>query len=374
MVSKVRNFRSNNAFLVSLALHIIAAIFFAGYPMSQYFQQRGSAIAVEWVKDVPEPKLEREMPKQPIEMKFDPTRELDLKAKKKISRASASKIAWVKQRSNRLVDRSVEVNDAERSDIIPDLMTAARVRDSYSSISGLVSTDEGPIDGRGILGNRVRAKGSGEGGRSGVSLLGIGGTGDGLAGGGGGGLLDRLGIINFIDESQGPQKVVYCLDVSASMAMGYKLPVSVKSLKESLLQLGDFDEFNIVTFHSGVHRFREELVPATMENMERASRFLDSFTPRNIENNLGTDILAALRYALNMKPSVIVLITDIQPTRGEVDEERIAEEVRKINKNDTKIYGIGVEVWEPRPNGRLAKLLRMLTEQNHGEMRLARSG
>ena len=338
MVSKARNFRSNNAFLVSLALHIIAAIVFAGYPMSQYFQQRGSAIAVDWVKDVPEPKLEREMPKQPIEMKFDPTRELDLKAKKKISRASASKIAWVKQRSNRLVDRSVEINDAERSDIIPDLMTAAQVRDSYSNISGLVSTDEGPIDGRGIVGNQVRAKGSGEGGKSGVSLLGIGGTGDGLAGGGGGGgLLDRLGIINFIDESQGPQKVVYCLDVSASMAMGYKLPVSVKSLKESLLQLGDFDEFNIVTFHSGVHRFREELVPATMENMERASRFLDSFTPRNIENNLGTDILAALRYALNMKPSVIVLITDIQPTRGEVDEERIAEEVRKINKNDTKI-------------------------------------
>ena len=45
-----------------------------------------------------------------------------------------------------------------------------------------------------------------------------------------------------------------------------------------------------------------------------------------------------------------------------------------INKNYTKIYGIGVVVWEPRPNGRLAKLLRMLTEQNHGEMRLARSG
>ena len=123
----------------------------------------------------------------------------------------------------------------------------------------------------------------------------------------------------------------------------------------------------------GLYSFREKAIPATIDNIEKAGRFLDSFTPRTLENNLGTDILAALKYALNMEPAVIVLITDIQPTRGVVDENRIAEEVRKINKN-TKIYGIGVEVWEPSPTGRLAKLLKMLTEQNHGEMHLASSG
>ena len=74
-----------------------------------------------------------------------------------------------------------------------------------------------------------------------------------------------------------------------------------------------------------------------------------------------------------MEPSVIVLITDVQPTRGVVNEERIAKEVRRINKN-TKIYGIGVEQWKPDPAGPLAKLLKMLTEQNDGEMRLAASG
>ena len=374
MVSKLENRRSSNAFLISLVLHVTVAILLAGYPMTRYVQQRGSALFVEWVKDVPEPQLERELPKQPIEMKFDPTRELDLAAKKKSSRASPSKLAWVKQRSDRLVEKSVEINDAERSDVIPDIMTAAQVRDSYSNISGLVSTDVGPMDGRGIVGNQVRARGSGQGGRNGVSVLGLGGEGDGLAGGGGGGgILDRLGIINFLDESEGLQKVVYCLDVSASMSMGYKLALSTRSLKESLLQLGDFDRFNIVTFHSSVRSFKQNAVPATMDNMEKANRFLDSFTPRNIANNKGTDILAVLRYALSMEPSVIVLITDIQPTRGEVDENRIAEEVKKLNKN-TKIYGIGVEVWEPSPNGRLAKLLKILTEQNGGQMCLSRSG
>ena len=368
MALKVVTRRSNNALLISLSLHIIIAIILAGSPVKRYIRHYSSGIYIDWVEDVPEPELKRQLPKQPIEMKFDPNR-LDLDAKKKSSKASPSKLTWVKKRSDRLVERSVELNDAEQSDTIPDIMTAARIRNSATNLSGMISTAVGPIDGRGIVGNQVRAAGKGP--KNGVALLGLGGEGDGLlGGGGGGGLIDRLGIINFMNEADGPQKVVYCLDVSASMTMGAKLPISIRALKESMLQLGDFDKFNIVTFHSSVRSFSKESLPASMTNLTKAERFLNSFTPGNIGNNQGTDILAALKYALNMNPTVIVLITDIQPTRGEVDENRIVAEVKKLNKN-TRIYGIGVEVWEPSPTGRLAKLLKMLTEQNDGEMRLA---
>lgn len=376
MVWEKRRVWDNSFLIVSLVLHIAVVAVLGGHKMGQYFEERGSAILVEWVKNVPEPKLERAMPKQPIPINFDPNRDPDLKGRKKLSKASPSKIAWVKKKSDRLVEKSVEINDGPKRDEIPDIMTAAQIRDSLSSISGLISTEEGPIDGDGIVGDRVRAKGSGQGDRSGLSVLGLDGDGSGLGtggGGGGSGILDRLGIISFMNESEGPQKIIYCLDVSASMAAGAKLPVSVRSLKESLMQLSDFDNFNIVTFYTNVRSFKKKSVPATMENIEKASRFLDSFTPRNIENNLGTDILEALKYALGMNPSVIVLVTDIQPTRGEVDGERIAEEIKKINKS-ARIYGIGVEVWEPKPNGRLAKLLRILTEQNGGQMKLAGSG
>ena len=372
MISKIRQRLSNsNAFLISLAVHITAIMLIAGYPISQRLRQSGSPLSVEWVKDIPDPELKRELPKKPIPKIFDPNRALTLKDKK-ASKASPEKMPQVKKKSNRLVERSVEINDAKRSDEIPDIMTAAQIKESYSTTSGMISTDAGPVDGRGIVGNQVRAAGKG---KSGASLMGLDGTGDGLAGGGGdgGGLLDRLGIISFMNETNGPQKVVYCLDVSSSMSMGAKLPVSIRSLKESMMQLSDFDEFNIVTFHSGVRSFKDKPIPATMANLAKAERFMDSFTARTIENNVGTDILAALKYALRMEPSVIVLITDIQPTQGEVDENIIAAEVRKINKH-TKIYGIGVEVWEPSPNGRLAKLLKLLTEQNDGEMRLANAG
>ncbi len=375
VVWKTAHRRSNNALLISMIIHVVVVMFLARQPISMSFKRLGSAISVDWIENVPEPKLKRQQPKQPVEKKFDPKRDPNLKAKSKLSRASPSKIAWVKEKSDRLVERSVEINDAKRSETIPEIMTAAQIRDSYSTISGLVSTDVGPVDGKGIVGNQVRAKGSGQGGRSGVSIIGLGGDGDGLAGGGGGGgILDPLGLINFMNESGSAQKVVYCLDVSASMSMGSKLSASKTSLKESLLQLGDFDQFNIITFHSRVRRFSKEPVPATMRNIEKAGKFLDKFTTTTIGNNLGTDILGVLRHALAMKPEIIVLITDIQPTSGEVDKDRIAEEVKRLNTNNARIYGIGVEVWEPKPDGKLAELLKILTEQNGGQMHLTSSG
>ena len=377
MLIKKDKARSNNAFLISLVIHIIIAIFAVGYPVKHYFQQKGASISVDWVKDVPEPKLKQPQPKVPMEMKFDPNRDPDLKSKTKVVNTAPDRIERVRKLSDRIVDRSVEINDGPKKDSLPDLMTAVSIRDPRSDISSLVSTDKGPIDGRGILSNQVRARGDGTGLRSGISVLGLDGDGEGLIGGGGGGggrVLDPLGIIGFMNESGGKHKIVYCLDISASMGFGSKLPVSTKAIKESLMQLGESDQFNIVVFYANVKTFRKELVSASMDNIQKASRFLDSFTPSNIENNMGTDILGAMRFALGINPNIIVLVTDIQPTRGEVDEEAIVKEIKRININETRIYGIGIEVWEPRVDGRLARLLKLITEQNGGQMRLTKSG
>ena len=384
MAIKIKKLKSNYPLLISISIHILLLVTLAGRPITNAIQERSSSLNVEWVKDVPAPKIKEAVPpKQPIKLNLDPKRDLDSGSKKKTILAADNKIAWVLRKSEREVERSVEINKFPKSQVIPDLMTAAQIKDSDSKLSSMISTKVGPVDGRGIVGNQVRAKGTGgQGDRSGATILGLGGKGSGLYGDGlgggsgdGGGLgknYDRLGIIKFMEESQGKHKIIYLLDVSASMAVGSKLDVSLKSIKESLLQLEDSDLFNIVTFYSGIRSFKENMVPATMENIKKANKFLDSFTARNIENNMGTDILAALKYALSMEPAVIVLVTDIQPTRGEVDEEKIAEEVKRINKN-TRIYGVGVEVWEPSPNGRLAKLLKLLTEQNNGEMKLAKA-
>ncbi|MFC1717159.1 VWA domain-containing protein [Candidatus Poribacteria bacterium] len=373
MISKMgQRWTNNNALLISLSLHILVAIFVANLPIRHRIRWGGRAVSVSWVKEVPEPELERELPKKPTEMKSDPTRKLAFRDRDKLSKAAPHKIAYVKKESNRLVERSVKINDAPRSNEMPEIMTETQIRNSQLTMSGLVSTDRAPIDGRGVVGDHVKAKGHG---KSGVSILSLDGTGDGIAGGGGdGGLSDQLGIINFMKGAHDPQKVVYCLDVSSSMAKGSKLPAAIESLKESMMHLSDFDEFNIVTFYSEARRFRKKAMPATPKNLGRAGSFLNSFTRQNVKKNRGTNILIALRHALRMKPSVIVLITDMNPTRGVVDENAIAAKVRRLNKNNTRIYGIGVAVRELSPTGRLARLLKLLAEQNDGKMRLASSG
>ncbi len=377
-------------YIISIAIHIIVALSIMSIPIHGAAVKVGKAINVSWVRDVPDPVLKKaEPPKELINLKKDSQKDMKDGSRKKTVLASASKVTWVLQKSDRKVERSVEINKFPKREAIPDILTSAQLKMDESNLSQLVSTKVGPVDGDGIVGNQVRAKGTGgEGTRSGATILGLGGRGDGTSGdgltGSGGGrgsgkgdgigklIGDKLGIIDFLDELGGSQKVIYCLDVSSSMSIGSKLDLSIRSIKESLLQLDDSDQFNIITFYSVIKGFRDQPIPATFSNVEKATKFLNNINTRNIENNVGTDILGALKYALSMEPSVIVLVTDIQPTAGEVDPVVIAQEVKKLNKN-TKIYGVGIETWEPSPTGKLAKLLKLLTEQNNGEMRLAKA-
>jgi hypothetical protein len=379
------------AFIISIIIHSVIFLVILSIPIHNVVKKLGSPINIEWVRNVPEPTLKTAIPpKELIQLKKESEKDMKDGSKKKTILASGSKIAWVLRKSNRKVEESVEINKFPRREAIPDILTAARLNPDKSDLSSLVSTRVGPLDGNGVVGNQVRAKGTGgEGTKSGATILGLGGKGDGNWGdgtkGSGGGrgsgdgdgigrkLIDQLGIIDFLNEQGGAQKIIYCLDVSSSMGIGSKLSLSIKSIKESLLQLDDFDKFNIVTFYSNVRSFKEESVPATASNIEKAKKFLDSFTSQNIEGNIGTDILGALKFALSTNPDIIVLVTDIQPTKGESDPVKLVAEIKKLNKR-TKIYGVGIEVWEPAANGILAKLLKMLTEQNNGEMRLTKSG
>jgi len=393
-MNKNNRFKLGSPFIISLTLHIITALIVMWIPVNNVARQIGASVSVEWVNNIPQIQVKRAVvpvpPKELFKLKKDSERDMKDGSKKKTILTTDSELAWVLKKSDRKVEQSVEINKFPRRDSLPDLMTSARLKPDTSDLASLVSTKAGPVDGNGIVGNQVRAKGTGgKGLKSGATILGLGGrgdgtSGDGTSGSGGGrgsgdgdglgkGNRDKLGIIDFLNELGGAQKIIYCLDVSASMAVGSKLDLSVKSIRESLLQLDDFDTFNIVTFYASVKTFKNEMVPATTGNIEKANKFLASFDSRNIENNIGTDILGALRFSLNLNPDVIVLVTDIQPTKGEVDPDRLVAEVKKINKN-TKIYGVGIEVWEPSPTGKLAKLLKLLTEQNNGEMRLAKSG
>ena len=367
--------RGRSALLLSLILHLIAVIIYL-FVLQQQPVKDEDSITVEWVKDVPKPKVRQPKTKPPLKKTvYRPDKPLARDAKNRRAESSPNKIREVMRLSERIVFKNVEVNTAAPSEKIPEIMTDAQLRDAEASNLERLVSHRGPEDGQGKVTGRVRVPGQRKG-MFGVDSYGD--SEDGLLGGGGSsGIGDRLGIIDFLDDFEGPQNVVYCLDVSASMqAAGLKkLELALQSIKQSLNSLGDDDNFNIVTFSASATMMSKSLRPATIENIDKASKYLNRFTPERIVNFQGTNLLAAVEKALELDTTIIVLVTDGLPTAGrnkqdhiETDTRKILETVRAKNVNDASIYVVGLEINLQRSVG--AQLLVSLTDQNNGKFKI----
>lgn len=169
-------------------------------------------------------------------------------------------------------------------------------------------------------------------------------------------------LVEFIDRERGARSIVYCLDVSASMGASNRLNLSRNYLKESLLALNENDKFNVIAFSKDLEILSpSEMLKATKENVMIAMEFLDRFTLQSIKLNTKTDLLSPILRALDMRPSVIVVVTDGLPTAGVVQPERIVQIVKERNVGGTKIYAIGMEMDEEQPEAWLMKNIAMET-------------
>lgn len=280
----------------------------------------------------------------------------------------------VAELSPRVVMHDVENNTAPLDDNVPHIMTDAKLRDAEASnLSHLVSRP-GPTDGIGLVTGDVRAPGNGIGSTKGGSpwLSGPGGTGphgiDLVPG-------DPLPIIELPDDSDGKNKVIYCLDISASMqAAGLnKLDLAIQAIKDSINNLGYNDTFNIVVFSSDVKTMSKEMLPANEINVKRTMQYLDNFTPESIQHNLGTNILTALETSLMFNASGIVLVTDglphtIEGHNIETNTQTILNIVREKNRNRTDIYVVALEIDLKSSVG--AQLLISLAQEHNGTLKV----
>ena len=367
-----RKNRMRSVILLSLILHLIIAIVYLFLPLNQLAEEDTDLFAVDLLNDLDAPKKRKQKPKPPLTKKLlDPNQKLARDAMDRKIEAARNKIDEVVKLSPRVVLEDVEVNKAPLSEVIPDVMTDAQLRDAEASNLSRLVAQPGRTDGRGLVTGRVRAKGDGMGRFRGDGQ----GGGDGLLGGGGrSGTSDRLGLIDFLGEFGGPKNVVYCLDVSASMqAAGLrKLFLAVNSLKDSVLMLGSEDTLNLVTFSATAKAMSQKMLPANASSIERTLKYLDKFTPESIQGNNNTNILTALEVALALDPSVIVLITDGLPTTSpnypiEVNKDIILETVREKNVNNTIIYVVALEIDVKRSPG--ARLLISLAEEHNGKIK-----
>jgi Ca-activated chloride channel family protein len=142
-----------------------------------------------------------------------------------------------------------------------------------------------------------------------------------------------------VDEREVIAKdVIFVLDTSGSMR-GEKLEQAKDALEFVLDELHDEDRFNVVTFSTGVRQYDDRLRPA--DERQEARRFV-----RNLTASGGTDINRALLEALDQvdeeRPAIIIFLTDGLATEGEIETDRILDNVDDAAPDNARIFAFGV--------------------------------
>ncbi|XP_043107895.1 inter-alpha-trypsin inhibitor heavy chain H3-like [Puntigrus tetrazona] len=145
------------------------------------------------------------------------------------------------------------------------------------------------------------------------------------------------------DVQRIPKNVVFIIDRSGSMH-GRKIDQTRLALLRILSDLDEDDHFGLITFDSEVSLWKRELLRATEENLENAKSFV-----KEIRDRGATDINAAVLAGVDMisrhpregTASILILLTDGDPTSGEINKEKIMANVKEAIGTNFPLYCLG---------------------------------
>ncbi|MCJ8744185.1 hypothetical protein PDJAM_G00115570 [Pangasius djambal] len=145
------------------------------------------------------------------------------------------------------------------------------------------------------------------------------------------------------DVQQIPKNVVFIIDRSGSMH-GRKIDQTRTAMLKILGDLAQDDYFGLIVFDSEVDVWKAELLQATERNVKQAKGFVKKINDRG-----ATDINAAVlkgvdmikRYPREGSASILILLTDGDPTSGETNTERIQENIKKAIGGKFPLYCLG---------------------------------
>jgi uncharacterized protein YegL len=160
-----------------------------------------------------------------------------------------------------------------------------------------------------------------------------------------------------------PKDIMIVLDRSGSMS-GEKIQQAREAVRFIFHNLNSGDRFNFISYNDNVSPCFDALLPATSENIGRATVLLDRTDAQG-----GTNIYQALETSLSQfkdgrsddrRPAYVIFLTDGLPTVGNVDETAILENSLRANRADARVFafGVGYDV--------NVRLLDNLVGQNHG--------
>ncbi len=142
-----------------------------------------------------------------------------------------------------------------------------------------------------------------------------------------------------VDQSQVVAKdVLFVLDTSGSME-GEKLEQAKEALVYVLEHLNETDRFNVTDFSTGVRQYARSPQPA--DQRDEAIRWVRGLTAGG-----GTDINRALLETLAgvdaERPTILIFLTDGQPTEGEVEMDRILGNFAAETQPNVRLFAFGV--------------------------------
>ncbi|XP_078611702.1 inter-alpha-trypsin inhibitor heavy chain H4-like [Branchiostoma floridae x Branchiostoma japonicum] len=143
-----------------------------------------------------------------------------------------------------------------------------------------------------------------------------------------------------------PKNVIFVIDVSGSMS-GDKILQTKEAMAVILDELREMDFFNIVTFSDRTKRWKSELQVANQENIRAADTYVTSMVAEG-GTNINDAILEAsvlldpeLRSRHDSRASMIVLLTDGQPTVGVTNTNQIIANARDYLAGNHALFCLG---------------------------------
>ncbi|KAK2503038.1 hypothetical protein MC885_016061, partial [Smutsia gigantea] len=145
-----------------------------------------------------------------------------------------------------------------------------------------------------------------------------------------------------------PKNVIFVIDKSGSMT-GRKIQQTREALIKILDDLSPYDKFNLVSFSGEATQWKPLLVPASVENVKQARSYAASIKAQG-----GTNINDAMLMAVRLlesatreellssgSVSLIILLTDGDPTVGETNPKKIQKNVQEAISGQYSLFCLG---------------------------------
>uniref|UniRef100_A0A4W2CGJ5 Inter-alpha-trypsin inhibitor heavy chain 2 n=1 Tax=Bos indicus x Bos taurus TaxID=30522 RepID=A0A4W2CGJ5_BOBOX len=146
-----------------------------------------------------------------------------------------------------------------------------------------------------------------------------------------------------------PKNILFVIDVSGSM-WGIKMKQTVEAMKTILDDLRTEDHFSVVDFNHNVRTWRNDLVSATKTQVADAKNYIEKIQPSG-GTNINEALLRAI-FILNeannlgmLDPnsvSLIILVSDGDPTVGELKLSKIQKNVKQNIRDNISLFSLGI--------------------------------